>query len=138
MIAYNVGDNVEVIGKDEGFLGSYYEATVISVLADGRYEVQYKTLIVDEETKIPLKETVLPKDLRPVPPCVRTRGGHYEMYQAVNVFDNDGWWYGKIIGLTGVKGYYVHFSSTNETLPYHCSRLRVHHDFIHGDWHQIN
>lgn len=139
-VVYKAGDEVEVIGKEEGFYTSYYEATVVSVLPYGRYEVQYKTLIVDEETKIPLKEAVLAKDLRPVPPLVNTRG-EYKLYQAVNTFDNDGWWYGMIVGrisCTGGKGYNVYFSSTNETLPYNCSRIRVHHEFFDAEWQQID
>ncbi|XP_057452329.1 protein AGENET DOMAIN (AGD)-CONTAINING P1-like [Lotus japonicus] len=138
-VIYNIGDQVEVIGHEDGFFDSYFEATVVSLLDGGRYWVEYETLVEDDETGIPLKEAILPTNLRPAPPRVNVRG-EYKLDQMVNVFYNDGWWYGRVNGkILGyhAKGYTVHFSTYNETLPFHCSCMRVHHDFIDGEWHRV-
>ncbi|PNX95658.1 RNA binding protein, partial [Trifolium pratense] len=49
-IDYKVGDKVEVCSKEEGFMGSYYEATIASCLDNGRYVIRYKNLLKDDES----------------------------------------------------------------------------------------
>lgn len=136
-VVYNVGDKVEVIGKEEGYVGSYYNATILSVLEDDRYKVQYESFIEDEETQTPLKDTLLKKDIRPKPPRVRT-GSEFKPGQNVDAYDHRGWWNGKIIGdIEGVWGHYcVYYESSNEYVEYSASRIRVHHEFVDGHWLQ--
>lgn len=133
--AYSIFDKVEVIGYEQGFLGSYYEATVVSVLGDGRYQVLYKNLIEDEETKIPIKEKLFPRVLRSRPPRVRTV--EFKVGQNVDVFINEGWWIGKIVAVDIERSLYmVYFRSTNKITEYHSSSIRVHQDLIDGLWYQ--
>ncbi|XP_061372917.1 protein AGENET DOMAIN (AGD)-CONTAINING P1-like [Gastrolobium bilobum] len=116
------GDKVEVCSKEEGFLGSYYEATIVSHLDNGLYVVRYKNLLEDNESQ-PLTETLYPKELRPLPP--RVHASQFALYQKVDAFDNDGWWVGSITGRSG-SHYYVYFSTTNEEIAYPSSHIRVH------------
>lgn len=124
------GDKVEVCSKEDGFLGSYYEATVVSHLDNGLYVVRYKNLLEDDESS-PLTETLYPKELRPSPPKVNS--SHFSLYQKVDAFDNDGWWVGEISGRTG-SYYFVYFASSNEEIAYPCSQIRVHHEWVNGEW----
>ncbi|MED6149497.1 hypothetical protein PIB30_063075 [Stylosanthes scabra] len=132
-VDFRPGDKVEVCSKEEGFLGSYYEATVLSRHETGRYVVRYKTLLRDDAVSEPLTKTLFPRDIRPSPPKVYTRG-EFSLYQAVDAFDNDGWWSGEITGRIGPHHYYVYFRTTNEEIAYPSSKIRVHHEWVNGDW----
>jgi hypothetical protein len=136
-IDYKVGDKVEVCSKEEGFMGSYYEATIVSCLDNGKYVIRYKNLLKDDESGL-LTETLLSKDLRPSPPRVRNPS-KFQLNQKVDVFDNDGWWVGKIISekiLMGKSYYYtVYFKYTDQTVYYTCDQIRVHHELMFsGEW----
>ncbi|CAL0303847.1 unnamed protein product [Lupinus luteus] len=124
------GDKVEVCSKEPGFLGSYYEANIVSRLDNGLYVVCYKNLLEDDESK-PLTETIYPKELRPVPPKIHAT--QFLPCEKVDAFDNDGWWVGEITGRNG-SHYYVYFTSSNEEIAYHYSKIRVHHEWVNGEW----
>ncbi|XP_004487943.1 protein AGENET DOMAIN (AGD)-CONTAINING P1-like [Cicer arietinum] len=134
-IDYKVGDKVEVCSKEQGFVGSYYEATIVSCLENGKYVVRYKNLLEDDNSK-PLKETIFPKELRRLPPHVRNLP-EFRLNQKVDVFDNDGWWLRKIISekILSRKRYYymVYFFTTHEVIYYPCNRIRVH-EWFHREW----
>ncbi|CAK8564090.1 unnamed protein product [Lathyrus sativus] len=135
-IDYEIGDKVEVCSSEEGFRGSYYEATIISRLENGKYVVRYKNLLEDDESG-PLIETLFPKDFRPSPPHVRSPR-KFQLRQKVDVFYNDGWWLGKIVSdkVLTQKGHYykVYVNNMREAIYYSRKRIRVHHELIHGDW----
>ncbi|XP_031112035.1 uncharacterized protein LOC116016007 [Ipomoea triloba] len=93
-VGYRIGDAVKVLSNEEGFVGSYYEATVVGVLPGGRgYVVQYKTLLTDDFSA-PLTEMVPADEIRPKSPNVYAY--LYYISQKVDAFDNDGWWVGNI------------------------------------------
>ncbi|KAM7492170.1 hypothetical protein LguiA_035091 [Lonicera macranthoides] len=124
------GDQIEVVGSEEGFVGSYYSAVVITQLLKKEYIVQYKTLLKDDLTG-PLREIVAADEVRPVPPEIPVTV--FGMYDKVDAFDNDGWWVGKITGK--IEGmYYVYFETTKDEVKYPLSRLRVHQDWVDGTW----
>ncbi|PNY02275.1 RNA binding protein [Trifolium pratense] len=136
-IDYNVGDKVEVCCKEEGFVGSYYEATIVSCLDNGKYVVRYKNLLKDDESGL-LTEALFPKDLRPLPPRVRNPP-KFQLNQKVDVFDKDGWWVGEITSekIRMQKSYYynVYFDYTNQNIYYPCDQIRVHHELsFSGEW----
>ncbi|AES59463.1 agenet domain protein [Medicago truncatula] len=112
--SYKYGDKVEVCSKEEGFVGSYFEATIVSCL------LQWTIF-----------ETVHPYELRPLPPRVRSPR-EFQLNQKVDAFDNDGWWLGQITSekiITEEGHYYkVYFDTTYETICYPCDRIRVHHN----------
>lgn len=122
---------MEVCGKEEGFFGSYYEATIVSYLNNARYVVRYKTLVDDDEAK-PLTETVNLRELRPSPPLVRSTS-EFSLHQKVDAFHNDGWWVGEITGKSGSQ-YTVYFATSNEEIVYPSSQIRVHQDWVNGEW----
>ncbi|GAU14535.1 hypothetical protein TSUD_250770 [Trifolium subterraneum] len=136
-IDYKVGDKVEVCSKEEGFVGSYYEATIVSCLDNGKYVICYKNLLKDDESEF-LTETLLPKDFRPSPPRVRNPL-KFRLNQKVDVFDNDGWWVGKIISekifMENSYYYNVYFDYTHQSIYYRCDKIRVHHEMMFsGEW----
>jgi hypothetical protein len=136
-INYNVGDKVEVCCKEEGFVGSYFEATIVSCLDNGKYVVRYKNLLKDDESEL-LTETFFPKDLRPLPPQVRNPP-YFQLNQKVDVFDKDGWWVGEIasekIRMENTYYYNVYFEYYHESNYYPCDQIRVHHELsFNGEW----
>ncbi|KAF5185510.1 agenet domain-containing protein [Thalictrum thalictroides] len=135
MMALRKGDSVEVHSKQEGYVGSYYEATVVKPLEKNKYIVQYKTLVTDDE-KYWLKEVVDATEVRPSPPKVKVSVSvsGFKQQDYVDAYDNEGWWVGRITGRTSPTHYSVYFDSTNEELSYPVSRIRVHQEWINGKW----
>ncbi|KAL9297775.1 hypothetical protein ACSQ67_023671 [Phaseolus vulgaris] len=135
-VNFRHGDKVEVCINEEGFLGSYYLATVVSRLDNGLYIVRYDTLLEDDESQ-PLTETLFPKELRPKPPRL-TATSSFALYQRVDAFDNDGWWVGEISGKVDNRHYYVYFSTTHEEIVYPASAISVHQEWLNGQWIRSN
>ena len=55
-MTFSRGDKVEVCSKQEGFVGSYYVATVIKNYGN-EYAGQYKNLVAEDDRSHPLIET---------------------------------------------------------------------------------
>ncbi|KAJ4976367.1 hypothetical protein NE237_001473 [Protea cynaroides] len=158
---YRIGDSVEVHSKEEGFVGSYYEAKVLEV-AKNHVFVIYKTLLSDDESEW-LRERVHVSEVRPRPPQLWTSGFH--QWDEVDAFDNEGWWVGRICNITESKyyacfngningkdsssdddcqkrrrlvdesKYYVYFpNSSGDVIPYSSSQLRLHQEWKNGKW----
>ncbi|XP_031099824.1 protein AGENET DOMAIN (AGD)-CONTAINING P1-like [Ipomoea triloba] len=129
-VGYRIGDAVEVLSNKEGFVGSYYEATVVGVLPGGRgYVVQYKTLLTDDFSS-PLTETVPADEIRPK--SLNVYADLYYICQKIDAFDNDGWWVGNISRKMGDR-YYVYFETTNDEILYHKDRIRIHLDWVNPE-----
>ena len=130
------GDKVEVCSQQQGFVGSYYAATVINQLDNNSYEVRYKRL-VEEDGTTPLKEVVQGDEIRLRPPIKLSKMAvdSLAMYEEVDAFDNDGWWVGNITGKQGLSYYYVYFDFPYcvEEI-YHVSNLRIHQEWVDGKW----
>ncbi|KAK8512284.1 hypothetical protein V6N12_032007 [Hibiscus sabdariffa] len=136
MAVFFKGDRVEVCSKEEGFLGSYYEAKVVSSLNNNtRYQVRYKNLVEEDDQTQPLVEIVSADEVRPMPPSVivNRSGGVFNYLEKVDAFDNDGWWAGRVTGKQGLK-YYVYFETTGDELAYDASRLRNHIEWRDHHW----
>ncbi|CAI8601192.1 unnamed protein product [Vicia faba] len=135
-VNYNVGDKVEVCSREEGFIGSYFKATIVSCLQNEKFMIRYENLLLDDESG-PLIEIINRRELRPLPPRVRNPP-EFHFNQKVDVFDNDGWWLGEITSeKTLSENYYcynVYFNTTDQTIYYPCDRIRVHHEWIYGEW----
>ncbi|KAH0654575.1 hypothetical protein KY289_032253 [Solanum tuberosum] len=129
-MGFSRGDLVEVGSKEDGFLGSYYEAIVVCQPLKKDYIVQYKTLLKDDQSD-PLTEFVTHSELRPVPPEIPV--SRFNLNDQVDAFGNDGWWVGRITGKIGSK-YFVYFESSGDECGYFISDLRVHQDWIDGKW----
>ena len=118
------GDEVEVCSKQVGFVGSYYAATVITNIGNHSYAVRYKNLVSKEDQSQSLTEIVVIDELRPMPPKVSATG--FSLYDAIDAYDNDGWWVGTISGKRGSDHYYVFFNTYGVEILYPPSRLRPH------------
>nr|GMC52991.1 DUF724 domain-containing protein 3 [Ipomoea batatas] len=130
-VGFRIGDAVEVASNDEGFEGSYYEATVVGQLTTGNvYIVQYKNLMTDDFSA-PLTENVPLAQILPQPPQVQST--FFNMYQVVDAFDNDGWWVGQITGEYRNR-YYVYFENFGEEILYHRDNIRIHQDWVQQSW----
>ncbi|KAH8497918.1 hypothetical protein Peur_073183 [Populus x canadensis] len=129
---FHEGDKVEVCSKQEGFLGSYYTATVVEKLDLNSFAVQYTNLVEEEDMSKLLIETVSADEVRPVPPRIKFGSG-FSAFDKVDAFDNDGWWAGKVTGQRGPM-YFVYFETTGDEIAYHVSRLRIHLDWANGKW----
>lgn len=127
---FHSGDRVEVLSKQDGFLGSYYEGIVIKEVADREYQVMYKNL-VDEGSKMPLLEAVKEEDLRPAPPKVHAM--QFGLGELVDAFDRDGWWVGVVVSEKSPGTYGVFFDLYPEyKCVYPASSLRVHQDWVNN------
>ncbi|KAL1534576.1 protein AGENET DOMAIN (AGD)-CONTAINING P1-like [Salvia divinorum] len=124
------GDLVEVASSQEGFVGSYFGATVVADLGKGSYLVQYRTLLKDDFSG-PLREVLSAAEVRPRPPPDPAE--RYLMNDVVDVFDNEGWWWGRITGRSG-DCYAVFFETTGDEILYHKNLLRPHQEWSNGRW----
>ncbi|XP_060188056.1 protein AGENET DOMAIN (AGD)-CONTAINING P1-like [Lycium barbarum] len=131
---FQKGDAVEVASQEYGFIGSYYTATIISCLGDYHYKVKYKTLLTDDESA-PLECIVTAAEVRPVQPDQHEimSENNFRMYDMVDVFANDGWWFGFISGKIGQE-YYVYFPTTADNIAYPPDVLRFHQEWSNGKW----
>lgn len=128
---FSIGDDVEVVAKAQA---SYYEATVICCLQNGPYVVLYKTILNDDDNYAFFTETVYPEGLRPLPPHVVVSPAGFSLNQTVDAFENQGWWVTAITAKTGPDYYVVYSKTTDRDLELHCSQLRVHQEWINGQW----
>ncbi|KNA05814.1 hypothetical protein SOVF_186880 [Spinacia oleracea] len=137
MWRFKSGDQVEVCCKDEGFNNSFYPATIISEINTNEYIVQYNTLLTADELH-PHREFLSAVDLRPVPPAIAIT--KFDRKDEVDAYANDGWWRGKItkklIGRGRATRYYVTFQGNGdvEVSKYWSNELRIHQDWISGNW----
>ncbi|KAH0749741.1 hypothetical protein KY290_028973 [Solanum tuberosum] len=131
---FQKGDEVEVASQVYGFIGSYYEATIVYPIGAYHYKIKYKTLLTDDESG-PLEEMVSAAVIRPVPPhqdkTMSENGFH--LYDMVDVFANDGWWFGFISGKIGEE-YYVYFPTTADNIAYPRHLLKYHQEWANGKW----
>ncbi|KAK1352864.1 DUF724 domain-containing protein 3 [Heracleum sosnowskyi] len=131
-MAFQKGNAVEVVSKEDGLAGSYYKAKVIKKLANKKYIVQYFNLVEEEDSKVPLREVVEEEELRPVPPKVPVTGG-FSSGEIVDAFDNDGWWVGVVSHAKCPDIYEVRFESYKKA-KFATSELRVHQDWVNSKY----
>ncbi|KAM3374610.1 hypothetical protein P3S68_013324 [Capsicum galapagoense] len=131
---FEKGDEVEVASQEDGLIGSYYTATIISPIGSYLYRVKYKTLFSDDES-VPLEDVVTASKVRPVPPDQRKilSENNFRLYDVVDVFANDGWWFGFISGIVGEE-LYVYFPTTADNIAYPPDVLRLHQEWSNGKW----
>ncbi|KAI3965807.1 hypothetical protein MKX01_010764 [Papaver californicum] len=140
MPKFHRGDLIEVSSKQEGLLGSYFEATIIKQTEKNKFLVEYKNLYKDNE-KCLLREVVHDAKIRTVPPEIKA--SHFNLYDQVDVNDNDGWRVNRITGRDPIRSkhtgencsiYSVYFFSTGEEVAYRKWKLRVHQEWENAKW----
>ncbi|KAK2638791.1 hypothetical protein Ddye_026586 [Dipteronia dyeriana] len=127
-----VGDLVEVSSKEDGYLGSYYLAKVVSKNKNNKYTVEYQTLFSEKNHKKRLREVVPAADVRPCPPLIRVSA--FDVMEVVDAYYEEGWWMGRVSGRVGTDRYSVYFDSTGDEFEYSRCDLRVHQEWEDGNW----
>ncbi|GLT36427.1 hypothetical protein SLA2020_108030 [Shorea laevis] len=134
--AFREGSVVEVSSEEEGFKGSWFVAKILTLPKDGNKSkalIQYQTLITDEKSRKPLKESANLSFIRPLAPGPEPDRS-FEVNDIVDAFHRDGWWVGVVSRVLDHHRYYVSFEEPGEELEFDRSNLRVHLDWVDGKW----
>ncbi|KAI3919477.1 hypothetical protein MKW98_030188 [Papaver atlanticum] len=141
MGGFRHGDLVEVSSKEEGFLGSYFEARIIKQTEKDEFLVGYTKLYEEDNNKCLLREVVPRSEIRHMPPNFKT--SYFNVSDPVDVFCKDGWWYGIITGRGPIRSkrtgedrsiYSVYFPLSGEEIEYRKWELRAHLEQVNGNW----
>ncbi|MQM16687.1 hypothetical protein Taro_049646 [Colocasia esculenta] len=130
-VLYERGTKVEVRSDEEGFRGAWYAATVVKLLSGNRFVVEYEALRTDDDSEF-LKQTVDAHHIRPAPNTSVV--GKFKRLEEVDAFYNDGWWIGVISKVLEGSRYMVYFKDAKEELEFGMNELRLHMDWINGQW----
>ncbi|XP_077218782.1 agenet domain-containing protein [Tasmannia lanceolata] len=129
---FTKGTLVEVSSDEEGFIGCWFIATVVKVIEKSKFLVEYQSLRTDDETEH-LTEIIDSFHIRPVPPQT-PEVGSFPLLEEVDAFYNDGWWVGVISKVLRGHKYSVYFRNSKEEMEFRYSELRLHRDWIDGNW----
>jgi len=129
-MAYRHNQTVEIIGKQEPYLGSYYPATLLAAIGKTRYLVRYQTRFTDDKSRL-LVESLHAADIRPVPPEIQTPD--IAAGDRVEVCANGGWWVGRIVKKVDPV-YYVRLDSDGSEMRCPLYRVRKHLEWEDGKW----
>lgn len=130
---------MEVTSDEEGFKGAWYSAIVTQqehkVNDENKVYVEYKTLLSDENKNTLLKEYVDIEFVRPKPPLNDEKIESFRVNDVVDAFYQDGWWCGVVSELIEQDNkYLVSFASPPDQILFNFCDLRVHRDWVHGNW----
>ncbi|CAM0145540.1 unnamed protein product [Urochloa decumbens] len=143
---FPLGAAVEVRSDEDGFAGSFYEATVVGYDPSGlSYVVAYATLSRSRDGGSPLREPAAVADVRPRPPTAPPRA--FAPHEMVEAFHNDGWWAGVVCAAPPPVGpeaegaeerhrrvYKVCFPTSRELLEFEEKALRPNRVFRGDRW----
>ncbi|ESQ35937.1 hypothetical protein EUTSA_v10009728mg [Eutrema salsugineum] len=128
----SIGTPVEVSSIEEGFEDSWFLAKLIEYRGTDKCLVEYDKLKA-EDGKEPLREEVDVFQIRPQPPEMVVVNP-FEKLDKVDALYNDGWWVGSVKKILAKSSYLVYFSKNDEVLKFHHSQLRLHQEWIDGNW----
>lgn len=129
---FSEGSLVEVSSDEEGFEGAWFVATIVKLLDNGNYLIEYQTLRNNDDTAF-LQEETDRLHIRPRPPDI----GSFESFKVLEEVDalhNDGWWVGVISKVLKGQRYKVYFKASNEELEFKHADIRLHLDWTNGKW----
>ena len=127
MVRFSVGTRVEVMGHSDGFLNSYFDATVICDDQDKVF-VRYEELIDDDGEK--LEEQVKIEHIRLYPSKVEQKLNEGD---DVDAFDGAGWWRGMVVleCRQDLVVYFSYMTQTNERHhTYGIDDVRIHQECL--------
>ncbi|OAY56172.1 hypothetical protein MANES_03G208100v8 [Manihot esculenta] len=128
---FSTGTIVEVKSDEVGFQGAWFSAIIVKEMGNGKFMVQYHSLLTDDGTDFLIEEASA-ADIRPSPPHI----GHahpFKLLELVDAWCSDGWWVGCIIKVHKNLEYTVYFETAEELKFQHCD-LRPHQEWIDGYW----
>ncbi|KAM0957674.1 hypothetical protein ACFX1Q_000840 [Malus domestica] len=139
---FGMGSEVEVRTDEEGFKGALFRATIVTSPTNSaskkrkRALVEYKNLVTEDGSK-QLKEYVDSEHLRPTPPQLADR--NFEEGDVVDADYRDGWWTG-VVGkvVENNSKYSVVFDNPPDLIEFQKDRLRLHQDWVNGEWVRPN
>jgi hypothetical protein len=140
------GTEVEVRIDDEGFYGSWYEATVVGFEPAGgrripaQYTVAYSHLIAQDGI-----DSVAAFQVRPRSPPLPGPGSssapppRFLLHDIVEAFNCNSWWSGIVVAPAAAPAdpaslITVAFPITREVIPFPQNVLRPRRDFVGGEW----
>ncbi|KAJ6876594.1 hypothetical protein NC651_029554 [Populus alba x Populus x berolinensis] len=129
---FKPGSKVEIMSDEAGFRGSFYIGTVVKATRTPEFTVRYEKLFEDEEGTKPLQETVNEFQIRPIAPREKKR--EFKFSEEVDAFHNDGWWEGVITEVNENRKFAVFFRSTKEQIEFVEEDLRLHREWVNGEW----
>ncbi|KAL6842865.1 hypothetical protein ACP4OV_027178 [Aristida adscensionis] len=131
------GAEVEVRVDDEGFHGSWFEATVVGFApargprSPARYTVTYIHLVADDGSV--LTEFFAPTHIRPRPPP--SPPPRFAPHDVVEAFHKDGWWSGIVVAADDDAAFVtVAFPVTREVISFAPRLVRPRREFVGGEW----
>ncbi|KAJ8573962.1 hypothetical protein K7X08_010473 [Anisodus acutangulus] len=127
-----VGAKVEVKSDEEDYQDSWYPATIVRPLVNGKYLLRYQTLETDDETDL-LTEEADALSIRPSPPVIQ-QADQFRPLDEVDAWYNGGWWAGQVCKVLKGSNYMVYFRTSNEILKFQHSDLRPHQNWLDGEW----
>ena len=131
---FRKGDMVEVSIEEEGLRGSWYTATVLRPVTkkSKKIYVEFHTLMSEEDESKLLRESVDAILVRPYAPreVVRT----FKLMEDVDAFHSDGWWEGVVTKVLENSRYSVFFRTSREQIDFHQGDLRLHREWVKGNW----
>eukprot|EP01018_Ginkgo_biloba_P022044 Gb_03014 [translate_table: standard] len=132
---FKEGTAVEVCRRDEGSLGSWFRARIMS--ADGhRYKVEYEHLLnTDGRSRT---EEALSEAIRPVPPPSEEAGkwvsGEWVSGDTIEVYDRYSWKIGKIVKVLPNNFFVIRLLEPFQQKTCHLSNLRPRLFWQDGKW----
>ncbi|KAF5182140.1 hypothetical protein FRX31_028269 [Thalictrum thalictroides] len=137
MVEFNVGETVEV--TDEAFKGSWYLAKVTgSFVKKGKKKIliEYEMLKADENGLKSFQDFVDVRLVRPHQQPQEKPIDVFQVNQVVDAFLGKGWWKGVVTKVLEDSRYVVEMESLvlEEKMEFGFDELRVHHDWINGQW----
>lgn len=134
------GSLVEVTSDEEGFKGAWFLATILKLPSSsqrnpnvGKFYVEYKSLVSDDDSSRPLREYVSSALVRPVPPIDKHRDP-FQIGDLVDAYYSDGWWTGVITKLLHGPRFIVTFQNPPDVIEFGPSDLRFHREWVNGSW----
>lgn len=130
------GTEVEVTSDDDGFRGVWYLAKIKqSPKKPDEFSVvvEYNELVSEEDETKKLSERVHVSLVRPLAPS-GTNDDVVEVNDMVDVFHKDGWWVGVVEKVVGKDDFLVAFDDPPDSMVVKRSDVRLHFDWLNGDW----
>ncbi|KAJ4968307.1 hypothetical protein NE237_015008 [Protea cynaroides] len=130
-VKFEKGAQLEISSDEEGYIGAWFVVTYVKK-AENNYLVEHKHFTTDDGTEL-LKEEVDAQHMRPLPPEI-LMVNHFKRLEEVDAWYKDVWWVGTVSKVLDNSMYTVYFRNSKEELEFVHSDLRLHQDWIDGQW----